>query len=93
MTQPIETGKLLNFADFLHFSETYIETGSCYGNSIERALDAGFKKIKSVEVHPPFFDHCFAKFSNNVNVELFLGKSDEELPEMLKGVHAPVVVF
>jgi hypothetical protein len=51
---PIETNKKLNFADFIKHSDTYIETGTCYGQSIERALLAGFKKIRSVEVHKPF---------------------------------------
>lgn len=90
---PIETNKKLNFADFINHSDTYIETGTCYGQSVERALAAGYKKIKSVEVHKPFFDHCFNLFSENADVELFLGKSDEELYEMLKNVIKPCVIF
>lgn len=90
---PIETNEKLNFADFINHSDTYLETGTCYGQSVERALLAGFKKVRSVEVFKPFFDHCFNLFSENNNVELFCGRSDDELPEMLKGIMKPCVIF
>jgi hypothetical protein len=90
---PVETNQKLNFADFINHSDIYIETGTCYGQSVERALAAGYKRIRSVEVHQPFYDHCFNLFADKANVELFLGKSDEELPEMLKGIMQPCIIF
>ena len=32
-------------------------------------------------------------FKNNVHVELFFGKSDEKMPEMLENISGPAVIF
>lgn len=91
--KPIETNKLLNFADFKSHSDTYIETGSCYGGSITKALSAGYTKIKSVEVFEKFYNHCVELFASNQNIELYLGKSADKLPEMFSDVTKPAVIF
>lgn len=91
--KPTETNKLLNFADFIDHSSIYIETGTCYGGSVRKAQEAGYKTIKSVEVYEPFYLKCREMFRNQPNVELFFGKSDEKLPEMLEGITKPAVVF
>lgn len=90
---PDESGILLNIAMFTKYSKTYIETGTCYGGSLERAINAGYETLKSVEVHEPFYQHCVEKFKNNKNVELFLGKSSDKLPEMLQGIKDSAVIF
>lgn len=91
--KPIETNKLLNFGDFVNYSKIYIETGTCYGGSVRKAIEAGYRRIKSVEVFEPFYKKCQELFANNNNVELFFGKSDEQLPEMLSNIKQPAVIF
>lgn len=91
--KPIETGKLLNFAEFRDHSSIYIETGTCYGGSVRKAMEAGYDTIKSVEVYEPFYKKCVDMFRNNPTIELFLGTSDEKLPQMLVDVQRPAVVF
>jgi hypothetical protein len=86
------TNKLFNIGDFRYFSSIYAESGSCYGQSIERALKGGFTKIKSVEVFEPYYQHCVEKFKGQ-NVELFLGKSTDQLHKMLADVYEPIVIF
>lgn len=84
--------KTFNIKDFLSFSNTYIETGSCQGESIQRALDAGFTRVKSVEFHEPFYRHCIQRFKNKP-VELYLGKSTDQLHRMLADVYETAVIF
>lgn len=87
----IFTDKLLDFQDFLCHSDVYVETGSATGESIKRALQAGYRNIRSVEVYQPFYTLCLEKFKGHPYVDLFLGKSDETLPGMLYGLNRCVI--
>lgn len=78
---------LFNIQDFRKFSDVYIETGSAWGESIKRAN--GFKVIKSVEIHEPFYNHCKSKY----DVELYLGNSIDKLPLMLGDVDRSAVIL
>lgn len=83
---------IFNIKDFRAYSPIYVESGSCTGESINRALNAGFKRIKSVEYHEPFYRHCIQRFKGKP-VELFLGKSTDVLERMLADVYEPAVIF
>lgn len=87
------TNGLLDFAKFLQYSKTFIETGTCYGRSVTAALAAGYERVKSVEAKDEFYDHCNALFSKNKNVELFLGKSIDHLGAMLADLTGPAVLW
>jgi hypothetical protein len=87
------TNKLLNFRDFINYSSVYVETGTCYGGSVDKALQAGFNQILTVEVHRPFFDSCVEKYKNEPKVDLFFGKSDIVLPSMLHRIIQRAVIF
>lgn len=86
------TNQLFNIKDFLPYSNTYIETGSCAGESIRRALEAGFTRVKSVELAESFYLQCVERFKGKP-VELFLGKSTDRLDKMLEDVYEPAVIF
>lgn len=88
-----KTNKLLNYSDFIAYSSLYIETGSCSGESIQRALDAGFLEVKSVEAMLEYFDVCTHRFAGNNRVDLYLGSSYKRLPNMLKDVDFSAVIF
>lgn len=93
MEKQIEfTNKLIDFADFKKYSDTFIETGSCHGAGIDKALKAGFS-VLSVEAHPPLFEHCVKKYMNEPRVKLFFGLSEGRLPQMLEKVHASAVFW
>lgn len=89
----IETNRLLNFADFRPMSNTFIETGTCYGRSVYNALTAGFEYAKSVEAKKEFYDHCVKLFEKDKRVELFHGKSIDHLATMLQGLSGPAVLW
>lgn len=91
---PVITNKLLNFADFTHISDTLIETGSCAGEGIQRALDAGFKYVLSVEADPIFYNKCLHRFMTPA-VYMFHGLSTDLLSKMLNKLEDdnPYVIF
>lgn len=85
--------KLLNFKDFVEHSKIFVETGTCYGRSVLRALEAGYNQVRTVEVYEPFYKACAELFQDKPNVKLYYGTSKEKLPEMLKGVLGIAVFF
>jgi hypothetical protein len=84
---------LFNIKDFTKYSPIYIETGTCFGDSLQRALNSGFVKCKSVEAYDKFYQKCLVRFSGNPLTQLYFGLSNEQLPEMLKDVDQPAVIF
>lgn len=87
------TSKLLDYADFVSFSPMYVETGSCTGESIQRALDAGFQRVKSVEAMPEYFEIAKKRFATNPIVQVYKGISYEVLPAMIANLTYRAVFF
>lgn len=77
--QPIFTGKLLNYKDFVHMSSVFIETGTAAGDGVQRALDAGFCTVSSIEAKEYWYELCKKRFTGNAHVDICLGKSTDEL--------------
>jgi hypothetical protein len=68
---------------------TFVETGTHYGASVQDALDLGFDKILSVDINSVFVSICLEKFENEIKtgkVKLFLGNSVSVFPKMLEEV-------
>jgi hypothetical protein len=76
--------KPFDLRNYLKYSTTFIETGSGRGAGIQRALDAGYEMVLSVELHDGLFEHCLKRFSSDQRVTLFKGYSYDCLPKMLK---------
>tara|TARA_Y100000004_G_C8922934_1_gene416270 strand:+ start:69 stop:578 length:510 start_codon:yes stop_codon:yes gene_type:complete len=74
-------------------SKIFIETGSFTGVGIQKALDAGFTEIYSCELMKKHYDSCMDRFSDNDNVSLYLGSSEDFLPEILEKVDQPFVLW
>lgn len=91
--KPKETGLLLDIADFRVYSDTYVETGTCYGGSADRAINAGYKTILTVEAWKPFYDHCREYFKECDIITLYFGKSTDRLGEMLNEAKERSVIF
>lgn len=70
------------FENYLNYS--FIETGSCEGNGIQQALDAGYKDIHSIELDPKYYEMCQKRFKGNNSVHLYQGNSIIELPKIMK---------
>ncbi len=71
----------------------FIETGSYHGDGIQKALDAGFPQIFSIEVAPRYVEHCHKRFANNNRVTLLLGDSTNVLPQLLTQISSPATFW
>ena len=95
ITEIVKVDKIVgNYKEWLRYSDTFMETGSCMGRSIELALSAGYKKVYSVEAKEEYHEHCKKLFANNSNVHLYLGKSVDRIIDMLfEAEEKPLVFF
>ena len=73
------------FAPYLN--PIFIETGSYVGMGIDAALEAGFKKIISIEVNDYFYQFCKGKYLYQDKVHLWFGDSILVLPKVLKEIN------
>lgn len=79
---------------FKQFPNKYfVETGSLMGEGIERALQAGFTHVYSIELSAQFFGHCKKKFANNSEVELFWGDSGKILYDVIKDIDSSITFW
>lgn len=92
--------KLLNLAEFNYYSDTFIETGTCNGEGVERAIIAGYPIIRTVELKEEFYTSCQERFKNYrpelkrwCQVHLYQGKSTDKLAEMLQASPEKCVIF
>lgn len=85
-------GPLFDLKDFIKHSDTFIETGTCVGDGVQRAIEAGFYHIKSVEIHKPYYEQAEKRF-NGPNVDLFLGDTLKALPKMIGHFDKQLVIF
>lgn len=54
---------LFDLKDFVKYSDTFIETGTCAGDGVDRAVKAGFKYIESVELERRFYEQSKNRFA------------------------------
>lgn len=87
------TGRLLNYANYLQYSDTFIETGTAAGDGVQRALDAGFEWVVSIEAAELWYNQCRERFKDNNLVTLVLGKSTERLYSQLEYLDRSLVIF
>lgn len=76
-----------------HLKRVFVETGSIQGDGVQKALDAGFEEVYSIELAPHLYEHCCERFKNNPHVHLFLGDSSEGLKVILKKINEPVTFW
>lgn len=78
---------------FVSHHNIMVETGSCFGATISAALELGYKEVRSVELHPDWYQECLKKFAANPKVKLFQGRSSDKLAEMITDVNESVVFW
>jgi len=65
-----------------HLCDTFVETGTFYGQMVNFALDI-FKKVISIEIYQPFHHENSIQFSRLPSVHILLGDSAKKLPEAI----------
>jgi hypothetical protein len=71
----------------------YVETGSYIGDSIGRAIAAGFKEIHSIELSEKFYTHCCKRFRRKLGVHIHHGASEKVLPKIVAKIKEPAIIF
>jgi hypothetical protein len=66
-----------------YLNPVFVETGSEQGYGIQQAVDAGFEKIYSIELHEKPYLYCLKKFLHNPCVYLIQGDSSLVLGEII----------
>jgi hypothetical protein len=76
-----------------YYNPIFIETGAALGDGIQAAIDAGFKKIYSIEIDPFFYEHCKDRFKELTDVHIILGDSDGCLEKLLETINEPITFW
>lgn len=85
------TGRLFDYSEFRKYSDTFIETGCANGDGVQRALDAGFEHITSIEAATEWFVKSTRRFNGNSKVHIELGKSIDKLQQV--DLYEPAVFY
>jgi hypothetical protein len=71
----------------------FVESGTWVGDGVQMALDAGFKKVRSIELSPIYFARSSKRFNGNPAVQLYQGNSGEMLYEVIKDIQVPITFW
>jgi len=76
------------------YNRYFVETGSSGGDSIEKALKAGFQFVRSIDTEKRHVDYCEARFvENSSSVSMYLGDSGVRLYEMIHDINEPITFW
>lgn len=71
----------------------FIETGTHLGDGVQKALDAGFEKVISIELADKYYLHCRNRFLYDPRVEIIQGDSFKVLPDILEKLDCPATFW
>jgi len=74
-------------------NEVFIETGTLDGFGVDRAIEAGFKRIYSIEACPSIHERNRLRFISYPHVSIILGRSEVELPKLVSDLMIPATVW
>ena len=77
-------------------NQVFVETGTCFGDGVQLALNAGFKKIYSIEISEELYKQNCERFALEISqgiVQLVNGDSFVELPNILAQISQPITFW
>lgn len=79
---------------FHEFRKQYfVETGTYDGNGIQKALEAGFQQVRSIESDFKLFQGSYQRFYPYPNVRIYYGSSAVGLWDIIKDIHEPITFW
>ena len=75
------------------FKPVFIETGTWRGWTVQKAIEAGYEEIYTIELSKPVYDAAVIKFKDHKNVFLFNGDTIQILPKILKDIKKPITFW
>lgn len=70
-----------------------IETGTFRCGGTMAALEAGFKRVHTIEIYPDLYHNAVEIFADKPHVTPYLGSSVDRFPEILESIDEPVTFF
>lgn len=76
-----------------YINNFFVETGTFKGEGIDIALNSGFNLIDSIEFFEEFFLKSKKRFEHVNNVNLYYGKSEEKLWDVIKNKNEKITFW
>ncbi len=77
----------------LHPNKVFVETGTLYGEGIQRALLAGFQEMHSIELSPKYYSLAKESFQADPKVHIYFGDSSTLLFDVIKEIDQPITFW
>jgi hypothetical protein len=74
----------------------FVETGTYIGNGLKCALNAGFEKCYSIEIHKHLYDNAVSRFNEEIKsgkVELHYGDSSIIFNQIIEKINLPTTFW
>lgn len=71
----------------------FVETGTFGGDGIQKALEAGFEEIYSIDIEPLFIRNTRQRYKNQHNIHLDVKDSSYQLWDVIQNIKEPVVFW
>lgn len=75
------------------YNNWFVETGTFTGGGVEVAKIAGFKHIRSIEIHRPFYESVKKRYKDFPEIELYWGDAETTLWDMIKDINENITFF
>lgn len=85
---PIKTDILQKY-----ISTCFVETGTYLGDGVQRALDAGFKHVISIELSDKYYAHSVDRFKHDARVLILQGDSADVLFDAIKNIKTRITFW
>lgn len=86
---PLETTEVLK----RYPNPVFVETGTYKGDGVQKALDAGFETVHSMELHFPLYHRAMVRFGNNPNVKIWYGDTSKHFAGMIASLNQPTTFW
>jgi len=74
-------------------NDCFFETGTHVGDGVQKALNAGFKNVISIELSEMYYNLCKYKFNNNKFVHLYLGDTEDIMWDLISKIYDPITFW
>ena len=86
---PINLSQVKNYNN----NKIFLETGALVGDGIQRALDAGYEKVISIECHLGYYNTSKDRFAGDDRVSVIHGDSSTDLYDVIKDIDENITFF
>ncbi len=76
-----------------YLNRCFVETGTYYGSSVQKALDVGFSEVRTIENDINNFQYCVERFKGLGQVKVYYGDSSQYLWVLIHDINEPVTFW